>query len=130
MVILIVLTSGLFYLINIFSGENNKSDAWKLLIINTIYAFLVWICSERILDRIGKRYPSVEDTPKRILLKLGAFLGLNAVLVALSTFVCYLLDIWKGSNNWLGYYFWTFGMVCFFGGIILAIYEGLYLYRK
>ena len=128
MFILIVLTNGIFYLLNILS--DGGEGAWKLLIINTIYAFILWLISEYALDAVGKKYPSIENTQQRVLLKLATFFGINAVLSLLSTYACFALGIWNLKEYWLEYYSRTFGMVCFFGGIILAIYEALYLFRK
>jgi two-component system, LytTR family, sensor kinase len=128
MVFLIVLANATFFLLNMLSSS--QYGAWKLLIINTVYAFLVWIISEIFLDKIGKLYPNIEDTGKRIVLKLLTFFMTNAMLVTASTVVCYLVGIWTEKSAWLSYYAWTYGMVCFFGGIILAIYESLYLFRK
>jgi phage-related protein len=128
MVFLIVLANATFFLLNMLSSS--RHGAWKLLIINTVYAFLVWIISEIFLDKIGKLYPNIEDTGKRIVLKLVTFFMTNGVLVAASTVVCYLVGVWTEKSAWLSYYVWTYGMVCFFGGIILAIYESLYLFRK
>ena len=128
MIVLIVLTNGIFYLLNILS--DGGGGAWKLLIVNTIYAFILWLISEYALDAVGKKYPSIENTQQRVLLKLAIFFGINAFLSVVSTYACFALGIWDLKDHWLEYYSRTFGMVCFFGGIILAIYEALYLFRK
>jgi sensor histidine kinase YesM len=128
MVVLIILSNGAFFLLNRLSERGQ--GAWKLLIINTVYCFVVWLVSERFLDNIGQQYPRLEDTPQRIGLKLATFFAINSILVAINTSICFAWGVWKIKENWLSYYTWTFGMVCFFGSIILAIYEGIYLFRK
>lgn len=128
MIILIVLTNGIFFLLNLLS--DGGGGAWKLLIINTIYAFILWVVSEYALDAVGKKYPNLENTQQRVLIKLITFFAINAVLSVISTYACLALGIWNLKDHWLEYYSRTFGMVCFFGGIILAIYEALYLFRK
>ena len=52
------------------------------------------------------------------------------MLSAFSTYACFALGIWNLEEHWLEHYSRTFGMFCFFGGIILAIYEAFYLFRK
>lgn len=128
MVVLIVLTNGLFFQLNLLS--DGGGGAWKLLIINTIYAFVLWVINEYALDLVGKMYPCLENTRQRILYKLITFFAINAVLVVFSTYACYALGVWSIKSHWFEYYSRTFGMVCFFGGIILAIYEAQYLFRK
>ncbi len=127
MVILILSVNGIFFVLNSLS---DGVQAWKLLIIYTIYCFVVWFASERLLDNIGRRYPRLEDTGQRIFFKFITFLGINAVLLGVNSVVCKTLGVWEIGNHWLESYLWIYGMVCFFGGLILAIYEVLYLFRK
>ena len=128
MVVLIVVINTSFFLQN----RQSSGDAWALtfFMVNTLYCFLSWLISERVLSRIGRRYPSLEDTRWRILIKIAAYSGINSVLVSLTIAVQFALGLWQPNSHWLEYSAWHYGIICLLGNITITVYEGLYLFRK
>jgi hypothetical protein len=104
---------------------------WKYVLISVLYTSLLWEISRWILLRIRRRYPTVAETRRRVLLNFFTFSVLVAVGQLLVTLLIMVLHLQSPQWISLGHTWGTnFFTSLFFVVLIGGVYETIYFFQQ